>query len=235
MPRLPAALAAIALLLPSLASAHHGQDYLLLSSPGIPHPGDTYLLLGGQAALDGDADEVGAFEPSLLFGASERVAFELHAHVEKLRGEDWNVEAVAPAIHLLLSDPDKHHGLRVGLSAEYEFAADSGAADNAELRLSLENTLPGGSWAANLIASREQGGAIDTGLGLGFRHPVRRGLSLGVEGQASLQHADGAQLLVGAYFEKAQARAIKLGLGAERGEDGAWQPVAHAQVVLHIH
>lgn len=231
--RLPA-LAASLFLLPSLASAHHGQDFLLLASPGIPHPGDAYLLLGGHAALDGDAEEAGAFEPSVLFGAGKRVAFELHAHVEKPRGEGWTYEATAPAIHVLLSDPARHHGLRVGLSAEYEIAAQSDAPDNAELRLSLEDALPGGTWAANLIASREQGGASDMGLGLGFRRELRPGLSLGLEGQSSLQHAEGAQLLAGAYFETAQARAIKLGLGVERDAAGDFHPMAHAQLVLHL-
>ena len=44
-------------LVPGLAMAHHGQDFLLVESPSVPHPGNLYLLANADAALDGDSDE----------------------------------------------------------------------------------------------------------------------------------------------------------------------------------
>ena len=228
-------LCALALaLLPSLACAHHGQDFLLAESPGVPHPGQIYLLANADAALDGDADEQAAFAPALLIGASPRVAFELHAHTEKLAGESWRYEATAPAVHVLLTDPHRHEGLKVGLSAEYEVAAHTGDADNTEVRLSFEDSRDANKWLANLIASHEQGGDDDFGAALGFRHQVRDGFALGLEGQGSFRHAEGSELLLGAYFEHAQSFALKFGIGGQRDEDGGVTPVARLGLVLRL-
>jgi len=222
-------------LVPSLAFAHHGQDFLLLESPGIPHPGDAYLIANAHAALDGDAEEQAGFEPALFIGATSRVAFELHAHTEKLAGEHWNYEATAPAVHVLLTDPARHDGLKVGLSAEYEIAAERDAPDHVEMRLSAETGDDAhGKWAGNLIFGREQGGDSDVGAAIGFRRQVRPGFALGAEGQGSFQRASGAELLVGAYFEHAQRWALKLGLGGQRDEDGHVTPVAHVGLVLRL-
>ncbi|GAB3359091.1 hypothetical protein [Lysobacter tyrosinilyticus] len=221
-------------LLPSLAFAHHGQDFLLVESPAVPHPKQVYLLANAHAALDGDAEEQAGFEPALLVGVTPRVAIELHAHAEKLAGEDWNYEATAPSVHVLLSDPENHHGLQVGLSAEYEIAAEDDAPDNAEVRLSFENTHAALKWGANLVGSREQHGEADWGAVLGFRREIRPGFALGFEGQASFKRAEGAEVLAGAYFEGGQAWALKLGLGGEREADGGFMPLARVGLVVRL-
>src|SRR5262245_17137759 len=118
---------------PFAATAHHGQDFLLVESPTVPHPGDVYFLANAAAALDNDAQQQAGFEPALLIGVCLRLAFELHAHTEKLAGEDWNYEATAPSLHLLLTDPENHDGLKAGLSAEYEIAREADAADRLEV------------------------------------------------------------------------------------------------------
>lgn len=220
--------------LPVVASAHHGQDFLLLESPGVPHPGDAYLIANAHAPLESDAEEQGGFEPALFVGLTPRVAFELHAHTEKLAGEGWNYEATAPAVRVLLTDPEKHHGLKVGIGAEYEIARESDAPDNAEIRLSLENGSDATKWAGNLIYAHEQGGDSDVGAALGFRHEIGSGWAMGMEGQSSVRRAAGAQLLAGAYYEHGQAWALKLGLGGERSEDGHVTPVAHIGFVLRL-
>jgi hypothetical protein len=221
-------------LAPSLARAHHGQDFLLLESPSVPHPGDAYLIANAQAALDGDAEEQAGFEPALLVGTTPRLAFELHAHTEKAAGNDWAYEATAPAVHVLLTDPERHAGLKVGLSAEYEIAAEAHAPDHLEMRLSAETGSERVKWAGNLIVGREQGGDSDVGAALGFRRQLRPGFALGAEGQGSFQRAAGAQVLAGAYFEHAQSWALKLGLGGEREEDGHVTPVVHVGLVLRL-
>jgi hypothetical protein len=219
---------------PSVAFAHHGQDFLLLESPTVPHPGSIYLIANSHVALERDAEERAAIEPALIFGISPRFAFELHAHEEKLAGEPWTYEATAPAIHVLFTDPDRHDGLKIGLSAEYEIAAEHGAADNTELRLSFEKGSEQDKWAGNLIASREQGGETDFGAALGFRHEIHEGFALGVEGQSSFQRAEDAQLVAGAYFENEQSWTIKLGIGGQRESDGHISAVAHFGLVLRL-
>lgn len=221
-------------LLPSLALAHHGQDFLVVESPAIPHPGQVYLIANADVALDGDAEEQAGFEPALLFSVSPRVAFELHAHTEKPVGESWRYEATAPAVHVLLTDPHRHDGLKVGLSAEYEIAAHADDADNAEMRLAFENSRGGDKWAANLIASREQGGDSDLGAALGFRHQLHESFALGVEGQGSFRHAEGGEVLFAGYYEHAQAFALKFGVGGERGEDGGYAPMLRLGLVLRL-
>jgi hypothetical protein len=221
-------------LLPSLALAHHGQDFLLAESPAIPHPGQVYLIANADVALDGDAREQAGFEPALLFSVSPRIAFELHAHTEKLGGESWRYEATAPAMHLLLTDPHRHDGLKVGLSAEYEIAAHADDADNAEVRLAFEDSRDANKWAANLVANREQGGDSDFGAALGFRHQLRDGFALGIEGQGSFRHAEGGEVLFAGYYEHAQAFALKLGIGGERGEDSGYAPMLRVGLVLRL-
>ena len=222
------------MLAPCQAFAHHGQDFLLLESPTVPHAGNIYLIANAHAALSGDAEERAGFEPALLVGVSPRVAFELHAHTEKLAGQNWDYEATAPAIHVLLTDPGKHEGFKAGISAEYEITATNGGRDNVEVRLSLENGTEENKWAGNLIASREQGGRKDFGAALGFRHEVRPGLALGVEGQSSFQRAEGAQLLAGAYLELDESRTIKFAIGGFRDEQGRTQPVVHVGLVMRL-
>lgn len=219
---------------PGLAFAHHGQDFLLLESPTVPHPGSVHLIANSRFMLESGTEEQAEFAPALLFGISPRVAFELHAHAEKLSGEGWNYEATAPAIHVLLTDPEREDGFKLGLSAEYEIAAEDGAPDNSELRLSLENGDEQTTWGANLIASREQGGDSDFGASLGVRHRVSEGLVLGMEAESSLRHAEGAQVLAGAYWDRPSGWGWKLGLGAERGEDGDVSPVLHVGLILPL-
>lgn len=219
---------------PALALAHHGQDFLLVESPQVPHPGNMYFIADSQFALD-NAEEQAGFEPALLVGVTPRIAFELHAHTEKLAGESWRYEATAPAIHVLLTNPERHDGLKVGLSAEYEIAREADAADNTELRLSVERGKAHGKWAANLILDRAQGGSSELGAAVGLRHQFNPRFALGAEAQASFRHSEGAQLLATGSWEKEQAWTIKLGLGGQKDEDGRFAPVAHVGLVLRLH
>ncbi|HSR65858.1 MAG TPA: hypothetical protein VLM17_09700, partial [Xanthomonadaceae bacterium] len=138
------------------ALAHHGQDFLLVESPTVPHPGDAYLLADLGVAL-GDAEEQAGFEPALLLGLAPRVAFEVHAHTEKLVGEGWRYEATAPSLHVLFTDPGREEGFKAGLSAEYELARAAGEPDNLEVRLAFEHGDARRKAGANLVYHREQG------------------------------------------------------------------------------
>lgn len=226
---------AVFALVPALAVAHHGQDFLLLEGPTVPHPGNAYLIANAQIALSGEAEEQAGFEPSLFFGVSPRVAFELHAHTEKRAGDRWRYEATASAMHVLLTDLGRRDGFKAGISVEYEVAAAKGEPDNVELRLSFENGTEENKWAGNLIANRKQGGDSDFGAALGFRHELRAGVALGLEAQSSFQRAEGRQLLAGAYFELDESKTIKFALGGSRAQDGDMRPVVHVGLVLRLH
>ena len=215
------------------ASAHHGQDFLLVESPQVPHPGDAYLLANSALALD-DAEERAGFEPALLVGVTPRIAFELHAHAEKLAGESWRYEATAPAIHVLLSDPARHDGLRVGLSAEYEIARAADEADNLQFRLGIERASGAMKWAGNLVYDREQGGDHTVGAALGWRRQLGERFALGVEAQGAFDHGEGRELLGGLYWEHEQRWTLKFGLGVVQDDGGGYDWLARLGLVLRL-
>ena len=137
-------------------------------------------------------------------------------------------------MHVLLTDPAKHGGLKAGLSAEYEIAAKADGRNNTEVRFSVENGGPALQWGANLIASHEQGGDNDLGVALALRHEVRHGFAVGAEGQSSVQRAEGSQVFVTAYTRNEQTWAFKFGLGAERNGEGRFAPMARIALVLRL-
>src|SRR5207342_854145 len=155
-PILVASLATSLALTPLAALAHHGQDFLIVESPSVTHPGNVYLLANAAAALESDAEEQAGFEPALLVGVAPRVALELHAHTAKLAGDSWNYEATAPSVHVLLTDPERHDGLKAGLSAEYEIAREATppTASNCACRWSRASMRTSGAATSSTAASR---------------------------------------------------------------------------------
>jgi hypothetical protein len=217
---------------PALASAHHGQDFLLLESPTVPHPGDVYLLANADLALDGDAEEQASFAPAILIGATPRVAFELHAHAADVEGEGWHHEAIAPAIHLLLTDPHAHEGLKVGLSAEYEIGHGD-EPDAMEVRLSAEQERGRLLLAGNLVAEKETDESASYAASIGLRGQLSERVALGAEAQHDFDDQAG-ELLAGLYLGDEPGWALKLGLGATRDEDGNSGGVARIGLVLKL-
>ncbi|GAB3386694.1 hypothetical protein [Lysobacter fragariae] len=227
-------LAALITLAPATAFAHHGQDFLIVESPSVAHPGDVYFLANAEAALESDVEEQAGFEPAVLVGIAPRVALELHAHTEKLTGEDWSYEATAPSVHVLLTDPERHDGLKAGLSAEYEIARETDAANRLELRLSLEQRINAYKWGGNLIYSREQDGDGEFGLAMGLRRAIGERLALGVEAQGAFDHAEGRELLGGLYWELGETVTLKFGLGGIRDDAGGTTALARIGVVVRL-
>ncbi|HNV84773.1 MAG TPA: hypothetical protein PKI87_10975 [Arenimonas sp.] len=222
-------------LLPSSAFAHHGQDFLLIESPAVPHPGSVYLIANAQVALAKEAESEASFAPAILVGVTPRFSFELHTHAEKPGNENWTYEATAPAIHLLLTDPNSQKGLKLGISAEYEFANEADTKDNMEVRFSAEIGGTQTKWGANLIASRELGGNSDFAAALGARHAVRTNIWLGAEIQSSFRITKDHQALLAAYFESRRFGAMKLGVGGKRNELGNNDLVVYLGWVVQLH
>ena len=228
MPRSRFAIALLACF-PLTAFAHHGQEFLLTESSTIPHAGDAYFLANAEFGTGGEIE----FEPSLLWSPGSRWALELHAHELREPGEGWRYEATAPAIHVLLSDPGQHDGVKVGLSAEYEIARERDEPDNVEVRLSVQSRARSWTWAANLVAVKSEGEDLDLGYAFGARHPLSARWSGTIEARGAFERAEDAELLGGLVWEQDQGLAFKVGLGAERAEDG-YDPVLHLGVVVGL-
>lgn len=223
------------LMAPSLALAHHGQDYLLVESPALPSSGSAYLIGSGHVALSKEADERASFAPALLVGVTPRLALEMHVHTERTADAGWTYEAIAPAVKILLTDPGKQVGFKAGISAEYEFAAEDDDGDEVELRLSLEIGDELARWTANPVANREEGGDSDLQAALGVRRAMHPGFAIGVEAQGSLRHSEGAQMLAAAYFENRRLGTVKIDMGGERTALVGYIPTAHFGWVLPLH
>jgi hypothetical protein len=219
--------------------AHHGRDFLLSQTAELPHPGQLFLI-PRQDYVEADEGEI-EFEPTLLFGATERLALEVHGHVAKEGGGDFEYESTAPAFHLLLTTPHASWGL--ALSGEYEFSHVGGeeahaeepeehgtdesdepaheGVDRAEARLVFSIRRADRLVALNLIASEAQtsGADVEWAYSAGFRSDLREGVAWGIEAQGDLESDAAHEALVGLYFEPSQRWTVNAGVGTGIGDD----------------
>ncbi len=192
--------------------AHHGKDFLLVESYGLPHPKDLYVVTAEQLLLR-NSETAFRDEPSLLLGITDRFAAEVHVHVEKEPGEQTNVEAIAPAAHFRLLDSNRLH---VGLSAEYEIARHD-APDVLDMRVILGRELGRGAAVVNLGVEHSDERTAGV-YAIGYRRDLESPLSWGVEGHGVLRHGQEHQLLVGLYQQISERVTFKAGIGAARGD-----------------
>jgi hypothetical protein len=199
------------------AFAHHGKDFLLVESYELPHPKALYavsaeeLMFGREAAFRD--------EPSLLFGLTDRVAAEVHAHLEKSPGENLNVEAIAPAIHIRLLDS---RGFHVGLSAEYEIALQ-GNGNAAALRLIIGRSVREGAVVGNIGLDRAEGEGTRAIYAIGYRPDMEGTTSWGIEAQGALRHGEQHEAIVAGYHQISERLTLKGGAGIAFG---AGKPLA---------
>jgi hypothetical protein len=200
------------------AFAHHGKDFLLVESYELPHPKALYavsaeeLMFGRGAAAFRD-------EPSLLFGLTDRVAAEVHAHLEKSPGENLNLEAIAPAIHIRLLDSSAFH---VGLSAEYEIARP-GNGNAAALRLIFGRSIGEGAIVGNIGLDRAEGERTRAFYAIGYRPDMEGTTSWGIEAQGALRHGEQHEAIVAGYHQISERLTLKGGAGVAVG---AGKPLA---------
>lgn len=198
--------------------AHHGKDFLLVESYELPHPKALYavsaeeLMFGRGAATFRD-------EPSLLFGLSDRVAAEVHAHLEKIPGESLNVEALAPAVHVRLIDADDIH---LGLSAEYEIGRH-GNGNAAALRVILGRSIGEGAVVGNIGLERAHGEGTRAIYAIGYRPDMEGTTSWGIEAQGALRHGEQHEAILAGYHQLSERLTLKGGAGVALG---AGKPLA---------
>jgi hypothetical protein len=213
-------------------AAHHGKDFLIVESYEVPHPGDVYFVSSAAIAREGSGTTV-ELEPSLLVGLCPRVALELHSHLSREPHDAISYEATAPSLHLQLTPPKSNFPIRVGFSAEYEFAAHPSAGDRAEARLIFETALGRSRLALNLVGEHERAGESTLGYTGGYRYEFTEALACGVEAQGPFNRGDGHELIAAVYAEPSQRVTLKFGAGAELGRSSA-APVARFGVVLRF-
>lgn len=222
---------AVLILLASPASAHHGRDFLLSQSAELPHPGDFFIVPRLDYVDAGEEGEL-EFEPALLWGGNDWIAFELHGHVGKVGGGSWEYESTAPAIHLRLTPEAARY--RFGLSAEYELSHVDDHADNVEGRLVFARAFRRSLVAINLVANEEQDADAEWkwGYSAGFRRSMTEALAWGLEAQGSLEDSD-HEVLAGLYFEASHALTFNVGVGTGLGDSELDLSIRTA-LVLHV-
>jgi hypothetical protein len=199
---------AIAGALPGVARAHHGLDFILLQTAHLPEKGTGYVF-GRVNRFTGDESET-ELEPAALWGVTNRIALETHAHFAKVEGESFGYESVAGAAHFLLSPLSRE--LSYGMSVEYAIGSGDHGDDFAVTGVvGYEHKR----WAAaaNLLYERVQGSPSEWGIAAGARYNVMPRHAIGIEAVNTLETHGNSELLVGYYGQLGDKFWLNAGLG----------------------
>jgi len=216
----PAVLIALAVLArPLPAHAHHGKGFLLVESDEMPHERQLFFF-SSQDLIHFDGQNELELSPALLYGLTERLAIETHAHFAKEPGESLRYESIAPALRVNFNSPMSDAPLKLGLSAEYEIARGD-EADRFETRLIGAYRTTDVNLTANLIAEKARGEdeEWEWGYAAGLRPYPERRLGVGIEALGTLNGPSSHELLAGVYFT-GDRLTLKAGVGKGFGEAG---------------
>ena len=209
---------AIAGALPSIARAHHGLDFILVQTAHLPEKGSGYVF-GRVNRLEGEESET-EIEPAALWGVTNRIALETHAHFAKESGESFGYEAVAGAAHFLLSPLSRE--LSYGMSVEYEVGSGHHGDDFLVSGVvGYEHKL----WAAaaNLLYERAEGSSAEWGYAGGVRRNLTSRHAIGIEMQGTFEEHGNSEVLVAYYGQLREKFWINAGIGKriDEGPDHA--------------
>ncbi len=204
----------IATLMPVAASAHHGLDFVSVQTARLPEQGAGYAI----GRFDYISEEVNEmeFEPALLYGATDWLTVELHAHFEKESGESAKYESLAPALHFRLTPREQPFSL--GVSVEYEFARESTEDDVLELTAIFGYEFSEWMVTANVLLEDTSGSSGEWGYAAGVRHAFSHDHAFGLELNGSLESNGSSEVLIGYYGELLNRFSVNAGIGA--GIDG---------------
>jgi hypothetical protein len=213
------ACALVACLAINVSRAHHGLDFLLVQTAHLPERGTGYLA----ARLDhiSEARDESEFEPAVLYGATDWMTVELHAHYEKEEGESSKYESVAPAFNFRLTP--REQAFSVGISAEYEIAHASDDEDVVEMAAIFGYEMDQWIVTGNVLYERSSGVSGEWGYAAGVRHTFGQKHGLGLELLGSLESGGSSEMLVGYYGEFSERFTFNAGIGAgiDEGPDNA--------------
>ena len=214
-----AAVALAVLVHPLPAYAHHGKGFLLVESDEMPHERELFFC-SSHDLIHSEGENELELTPALLYGVSERLAIETHAHFVKVPEESLRYEAIAPAVRFALTSPFSDAPLKLGVAAEYEIARGD-APDQFESRLIAAYRTSDVNFTANLIAgkARGEGQQWEWGYAAGFRPYPERRLGVGIEALGTLNGPSSHELLGGVYFTGNRVT-LKAGVGKGFGEAG---------------
>ena len=214
------------------ARAHHGRDFLLSQTAALPHSGQLFVI-PRQDLVAAEDDEI-ELEPALLWGATDRLALEVHAHLAQSGGGGFSYESTTPAVHLLLTPADRPWGLALSVEYELDHRGEAGdgpdeaapedhgdshhgqaGGDSAEVRLAWSRRWDRRRVALNLIAAEEQvpGAKVEWEYSAGLRTGLRRGLAWGLEAQGGLEHDLAREALLALYWEPGERCTFNVGAG----------------------
>lgn len=201
------------------AHGHHGRDFLLTQTAELPHAGQLFLLSRQDGVDEGDEEEI-EFEPTLLYGVTNRFALEVHSHVAREGSESFEYESTSPALHVGLTSHDASWGLAA--SAEYEISSLGDHEDRAEARLIASRNFGSSLLAFNVIAEEEQEAEADVEWGwvVGYRRTASAAWSWGLEASGGFESDTEREGLVGLFFEPNDRWTLLLGAGTALGDDG---------------
>jgi hypothetical protein len=212
--RILSACAVIASLLPGVVCAHHGLDFVVVQTAHLPAQGAGYAI--GRIDYISEKEDEMEFEPALLYGATDWLTLELHAHFEKESGESAKYESLAPALHFRLTPREQQ--LSFGVSVEYEIAHDSAADDVLELTAILGYEFSEWMVTANVLLEDSSGSSGEWGYAAGVRHSFNGDHAFGLEMNGSLEGGNSSEALIGYYGELSRWFSLNAGIGA--GIDG---------------
>lgn len=201
-----------------VAYAHHGIDFITVETVHLPPKGASYAI----ARVDYISEEEYEleFEPSILYGATDWFAIELHAHFEKEEGDSTKYESLAPAMRIRLTP--REQPFSVGLSVEYEFAHDSAEDDVLALNAIFGYEFSGWMFAANVLHEKPSNSSGEWAYAAGVRHSYNEDHGFGLELNGSLENSDSSEVLFGYYGELSKQFSINAGFGTGLGDGPDW-------------
>jgi len=212
------AVTAFAVLAPTISHAHHGLDFLIVQTSHLPERGMGYAV--SRMDYISETHDETEFEPAILYGATDWMALELHAHYEREEGESTKYESVAPAAHLRFTPRDQPFA--AGMSVEYEFAHDNHEEDVVELAGVFSYETSAWNLGANLLYEKQSGSSSEWGYAAGARYNVAEQHGLGIEVLGSFESDGSSELMLGYYGTISESFSINVGLGAGIDEGPDW-------------
>jgi len=203
---------------PTVAYSHHGLDFIAVQTVHLPQQGATYAV--GRVDYISEEEYEMEFEPAVLFGATDWMAVEVHAHFEMEEGESTKYESIAPALLFRLTPREQQFSF--GLSVEYEFADASDEEDVVGLTAILGYEFSKWTVAANLVHEKATSSPAEWGYAAGIRRSFRDNHGFGLELNGSLESDGSSGILAGYYGELSERFSINAGIGTGLDDGPDW-------------
>lgn len=211
-------LAIVLLLSAHSVSAHHGVDFLTVQTAHLPMPNTGYVIARVDH-ISAEEDET-EFEPALLYGLSDWMTGEIHAHFARHAGESFEYESIAPSLSFRLTP--RQRNFSAGFSVEYEFQRHSDEQDVLGFALMSAYSTPKWMLAAEAKMERPSGGGQEWGYAAGIRRSLRQDLAVGIEHNGSFESGNVREWILGIYAEITGRATINAGIGTGPEDDADW-------------